>query len=117
MIESHVTSLELSKRLKELGVKQQSDFNWCELAPGIIKPFCSLCLEHRDFGSYDIICSAYLSSELGEMLPIMTTTYTALKGGVWCCEYDESTKVHADNETNARAKMLIHLIEQGIIKV
>lgn len=61
-LEQQVCSLELSKRLKELGVKQNSHFSWEELFG---KPEYRLDVtihgEHR--------VSAFTVAELGEMLP------------------------------------------------
>lgn len=56
-------------------------------------------------------------AELGILLPVMTTSYCGTKkpGGKWCCEYDERTKEYADTEADARAKMLIHLLENSLI--
>lgn len=62
-LEQQVTSLEISKRLKELGVKQESYFIWVEEGWRHI-PF----LSDRNHG-YVGSCSAFTSSELGEMLP------------------------------------------------
>jgi hypothetical protein len=114
-IESQVCGLELARRLKELGVEQDSDFYWCELAPNIVKPFCSLCREHRDFGSYERICSAFTVAEFGEMLP---PAFSSSRGadGKWMCvnEMKSSSEdgkiIFADTEADARAKMLLYTL-------
>lgn len=62
-LEKQVVSLELSKKLKELGVKQESIHYWAKDRNGNvgvdISPF------QTDFGSY----SAFTVAELGSLLP------------------------------------------------
>jgi hypothetical protein len=130
-VEKQVCSFELAKRLQELGVKQKSDFYFCQLAPNVIKVFCSLCLVHRDFGSYEKICSALTVAEFGAMLPMhiqgneddRTHNHGMFFGDFrsirhssgWHIEYVGCFGMNGDNEADARAKMLIHLIEQKLI--
>lgn len=119
----HVSNLILSQRLKELGVPQKSLFRWTNEQLGGLRtngykwqvgfrpnPFPS------DYESY----SAFLSSELGELLP---EGYVSAKElDVWLCDKYENLKTwaalraEADTEADARAKMLIHLLETGIVK-
>lgn len=152
MIESHVTSLQLSKRLKELGVPQRSEFYWHKVQrPDWVVASREQLMEPVSSGpepedcwpildqalSQSDACSAFLASELGEMLPV---EYTTQEGGiiwrhnlqsariritgtlVWDSYYadfdDKENDVpsfHAPTEADARAKLLIHLIEQGIV--
>lgn len=74
-LEDQVTSLELSKRLKELGIKQESYFQW---ATDIGKNFFVYNEEsypiYADYPKPTIICSAFTASELGEILPNRITT-------------------------------------------
>jgi hypothetical protein len=129
MTPSLVTSLELSKRLKELGVPQDTDFYWCELCPGVIKLFCSLCREHRDFGSYEVVCSAYLAGELGEILPTYFREIFAIQsrrakhhsetGAEWLCGAQDDggnwkIKVESHSEAEARGLMLAYLLENNL---
>jgi len=128
MIEQHVTSLEVSKRLKELGVKQESMFYWGwnpNQEPSIHPNDCG----HRpETGGNDMFCSAFLASELGEFLPnwvyskkwlndinsyaIFTEADKEPKG------YKEPAVIMSDyHEANVRGMMLIYLLEQGIIRV
>lgn len=123
-------SFELANRLKELGVEQESDFYWCQPAPNVIKPFCSLCREHRTFGRYDKLCSAFTVAELGEMLPEYLVGDDQIRfdltiwrdSEMWNVSYwwDEDTRRLPDMriettvapfEADARAKMLIYLLE------
>ena len=118
-LESQVCSLDLSKRLKELGVKQESAFVWDAV-------------NELNFIDGDLVgsleTSAFTVAELGEILPEQYFSFkchTEVEGdGIWSCagarmpefEFYEGQWVTADTEANARAKMLIHLIEQGIVK-
>ena len=79
-LEQQVTSLELSKKLKELGVKQEGLFLWTLdesydkegtllMKDGhghysLLDEFCSY-----SFNKYNYNCSAFTVAELGELLP------------------------------------------------
>lgn len=134
-IEQHVTSLDLSKRLKELGLKTGS-FYWWLMDDGSAVPEDSGTIFIGDNLQKDYfceICSAYLASELGEILPERASDYwedlhytwylnNAKVGNKYYVEYVKGTKPFTmfgakndENESNARAKMLIHLIENGLV--
>ena len=71
MIETKVTSLELSKRLKELGIPQISEFYWWTDRYGVGTDNNLNVQDHipdnpKDGWRY---CSAFLAEELGELLP------------------------------------------------
>ena len=64
-LENQVCSLELAKRLKELGVKQESCFWWCDPSDG----------DKADVGfirdnhvGYKVFYSAFTVAELGELM-------------------------------------------------
>jgi hypothetical protein len=125
-LEQQVCSLELAKRLKELGVKQESLFKWhwksdeygFTTTPEVVH--CPIDL----INSY----SAFTVAELGEMLPNMVIKdeqdwwFETLKNGSgtsWMVCYeskDESDVIvfHEDTEADARAKMLIYLLENNL---
>lgn len=65
MKENKVCSLELSKKLKELGVKQESIYSWFKNDMGTL--FVGEDLQF--YNKNKKICSAFLSDELLEMLP------------------------------------------------
>lgn len=158
MIKNHVTTLETSKHLKELGVKQESEFAWFKLygkdkyeldyVKSTIEPY-----ENKELHPDDFI-SAFLSSELGEMLPRLIcdkdqplsktkgkcypliieglsddySDQTIING--WSIKYgDTEVKVeneikmnsagiyYVGNEAEARAKMLIYLLENNLIEL
>lgn len=128
-LENQVCSLELAKKFKELGIKQESDFYWCQLASNVIKVFCSLCREHRDFGSYNKLYSAFTVAELGEMLPEAFFWENMTQVGLHCGKYSggwhvyyktASKRIHYEDdktEADARAKMLVYLIEKKLTDI
>jgi hypothetical protein len=125
--EQPVTNLELSKRLKELGVKQESLFVWCfEKINNIDSEFWSL----RDWNEYgpvpkkaENIVSAFTVAELGELLPSKIKlhgerTVNLITGKIdsrWFIEYEGIAHIGVDTEANARAKMLIYLLENNLL--
>lgn len=129
-LESQVTSLELSKKLLTLGVKQESFFNWNDYyGKGIEiignKIFDEGCEEYY---------SAFTASELLELIP-KNIEYLYLKiykgsyeedDNLYVCELNHEVGHESDytyfkctDETlcDALAKMLIHLIENELIEI
>lgn len=118
-LKEQVTSLELSKRLKELGVKQESLFYWVKVRNGF-----SLFYRYEDVFMRDSSdpeeYSAFTVAELGNILPVDYCMSWKIPGLVWVCAenvYDYSLRFYSETEANARAKMLIHLIEKNLIKL
>jgi hypothetical protein len=142
-LENQVCSLELSKRLKELGVKQESVFYWADgsvvisidmdllLTNNKVRSFSAINNDYPDEDIYNLY-SAFTVAELGEMLP----PYVKLNQ----CEfyYTQIPSQHLDkwiifyraafnswtgqdqedeNEANARAKMLIYLLENKLMEL
>ena len=133
-MKKHVTSLELSKKLKELGVKQESEFYWVKNIQGITELyFNGNPTSAPIYVIYPDAISAFLSSELGEMLPYLVEgkdknffyeTGKCEKNNRYCREhevgysregYDVLYSITDNTEANARAKMLIYLIENNLI--
>ena len=113
-LEDQVCSLELAKRLKALGVKQESAFYF--YGDGSVQ-----------FGkAMGWTCSAFTVAELGEMLPVGYPFLTSFRlpkdygvgdmNGKWTMTRGGKVEVLADTEAEARAKMLIYLIENGLEK-
>jgi hypothetical protein len=72
-LSKQVVSLELSKKLKELGVKQESAFNWCNkvfkrVSEGEITIDYYL-IYGQDGWVSDVLISAFTAAELGNLLP------------------------------------------------
>ena len=124
-IEWQVSNRELSQKLKELGVVKPGLFYWCYYDVGGYTL-------HYVGDSYDKNVrerfSAYTVSELGEMLP----EYFLHKGHryqpkqqqagcrrYYSYEYDEFNLFiqNAKTEADARAKMLIYLLENKLITI
>ena len=114
-------SLELAKRLKELGVKESSLFYWIgkknvDIAVfGImfIHEFANL--EDGTLDQYEFY-SAFTVAELGEMLPDSAASGKDILGG-WFCRAvpkDDWIVFDKDTEANCRAKMLVHLVEKKL---
>ena len=127
-LEKQVTSLKLSKKLKKLGVEQESLWLW-DTQPdnkgGIrgLRRWTDESISHPNQ-----FVPAFTVAELGEMLPLRFETKRTyyqihishwLNG--WVIEYKSPKQFskyyrRADTEANARAKMLIYLIENKLIK-
>lgn len=114
-LEDQVVSLELAKKLKELGVKQESLFWWhdgCSTwATPHIKSEAHSCIGHT--------FSAFTVAELGEMLPARHIDTMKLEGE-WFARYVEVThnfyqSEFSTTEADARAKLVIFLIEANLI--
>ena len=106
-MKNKVTSLKLSKKLKELGVKQESEFWWVDdILSFPVKPYLSY--KNND----NVICSAFLSCELGEMLPdfILEKKAQTYQTDVETepLEYDTEW---GDGMANSMGKMLEYLLE------
>ena len=127
-LEDQVCSLELARRLKELGVKQESFFLWMTfrnlssttpherltyLATGDERYEIS----GRSFNVEQEHFAAFTVAELGEMLP--SETYSLKHWDGWRCVYAPSGPQSeiANTEADARARMLIHLLENKLVKI
>ncbi len=135
-IDDQCCSLDLAKRLKELKIKQDSQFYYVEaksigpyeLDNGVFMiAHLSQCT-----GISDSFIPAYTCAELGEMLPEGINN----EDDCWCLfYYDKYNNCHrisyvedcgeivstylevkGETEANARARMLIYLIENGLMK-
>jgi hypothetical protein len=126
-LENQVVSLELAKRLKELGVKQESLFWWVDYTDGYSEPAWNLNSNHVGYKAH---LSAYTVAELGEMLPgdIGRDWWLDIwkSDDFWYVAYTEEREggghdflsdflASSPTEADARAKMLIYLIENNLI--
>ena len=107
-LEEQCCSLESARRLKELGVKQDSFFYWYKDGFG---DYLLGNVNRAPMVKEDI--SAFTCSELGEMLP--TSPSVPIKHvNQWMSVFKNHATYH-DNEVEARAKMLIYLLEHNLI--
>jgi len=119
-LKDQVCSLELAQKLKELGVKQKSLFTWRNNVGWNDQPKeDEWIVTMQSFPGFPEIC-AFTVAELGEMLPahLQIDKYQNSKflwSVSWSDMRNESHSEKADTEAAARAKMLIHLIEKGIV--
>jgi hypothetical protein len=136
-----VVSLALARRLKELGVKQESYFAWYEeRCEGDVQielagqndtgPFRFSDCASLTFGEHRTFYAAFTVAELGDLLPAgYPSGHTALAepDKKWICHWYRTPKAsraedegkpsstYAHTEADARAKMLICLIEHNLI--
>jgi hypothetical protein len=121
--EDQVCSRVLATRLQRLGVKQESLFIW---TLGIVDGYCLGLreIQEPDIGPND--CAAFTVAELGEMMAgkfigaysTMVKKEWWVSGGEWKAGNPGQYKrlETAATEADARAKMLVYLIEQGLVK-
>jgi hypothetical protein len=118
-IEKQVCSLEVAKKLHELGLEQKSLFYWLN---GDIVQGYGICAKISK------VYSAFTVAELGEMLPASilefyhfeTSKYIAqdyffrYSGGYYNLEGYTKIEFIDKNEANLRAKILIYLLENKL---
>ena len=133
-LEQQCCSLELAKKLKELGVKQESYFYWLEYKSFPVKPWQLETKESLKNVNYpEKAISAFTVAELGEMLPwrieakgFLYTLYQDKGGKPWYwvdyrngestyTKFDILAATESDTEADARAKMLVYLIENKLV--
>ncbi len=124
-LEQQVVSLELAKKLKELGVKQESLYWWTSADNKT--PILRGWMNDYETNSRWTVYSAFTVAELGEMLPTNIEDYYIIYDRL----VDSSFHVYyekigkrpeilikdqgADTEADARAKMIIYLLENKLI--
>lgn len=124
-LEDQVASLDLCMKLKSLGMKQDSCFYWRKDGDELFLGNN----EHVD--AIALLCSAYTVAELGEILPdcLYATTASAEDRPIFMNKIDGVYSVGILNpnktiyprfigksEANARADLLIYLLEQSVVK-
>lgn len=134
-LEQQVVSLELAQKMKELGFKQESLYYYSELS---LKPNGATHWQLGDFKFYtsNNHASAYTVAELGEMLPdnikVDGNSYwyeerkTHISDGeiyyIVYYKFEHPTKgdviaFNGNTEADARAKMLIYLVENNLMTI
>lgn len=136
-LEEQVCSLELAKRLKELGVKQESYLSWAHVTERVhqssdgerteyVEEFgedCKLIESGSALWNGVPSYSAFTVAELGEMLPetINDGRFFASSRDLdnrWGASYGGRNYLitHADTEADARAVMLVYLLENNLLQ-
>lgn len=137
-LEQQVVSLELAQKLKELGVKQESFFIWKQCINKQLACYqIPTVSTHKNVDNDDeIIASAFTVAELGEMLPsglskdgknyrihivngngLKYLDYVTYENGTptFLLQGYPMLANSKDTEADARAKMLIYLLENKLI--
>lgn len=133
-LEDQVCSLEHAKKLKELGVPQNSLFYWVPIPNDTWGNYDLEFVGNIATGSYgsDNAVSALTDAELGELLPEfildeeknkLYLTLSKLTGSWECCYWCDAEEVVLPGgrgvcgrtEVDALTKMLIWLIENGYL--
>ena len=107
-LKKQVTSLEISKKLNTLGVIEKSYWCWKKMKSNKARDdyfLSSWDMEKRDLHAYTV-------AELGEMLPEYVTSEKTPEGEYFVRSEDAVYNTLENNEADARAKMLIYLIER-----
>lgn len=117
-LEQQVCSLELAKKLSTLGVNQVSLYFWTD------QPNVGAVFFHEGPGKNKDDVSAFAVAELGEIMSNVAIESgnwrpASQNTGLWRCtartgNFGKSPKTIAETEADARAKMLIYLIENGL---
>lgn len=137
-LNKQVCSLELAKKLKELGVKQESYFSWVISQDKEKRDIIQL--RKTDIGIHNNplykMYHAFTVAELGEMLPVNIEKDGVLywlvckkeflrnieRTPIYIVSYEsqlygEIGHTYLYTEADARAKMLVYLLENGLIKL
>jgi len=122
-LEDQVVSLELAKRLKELGVKQESLVHWVRTGDSWRLSDQGIGIAHSYYQKAEKI-SAFTVAELLQMLPERTAVFQHISE--WTCEHlrlkdGEVLESHGEFDTrntaaNACAIRLICLLEKKLLK-
>lgn len=130
-LEDHVCSLESAKRLEELRVTQDSLFWWTIDEPYELRNLQAWIATSKDPKTNKAtMVSAFTVAELGEMLPKEVGYFKNTFGWRVGCDIGmlgvrnergnysyNPINFEKKNEAEARAKMLIYLIENKLIEV
>lgn len=116
-VENQVCSLELAKRLKEIGIKQISIFCWSETKTVPYGTDYRLYYKGLNAEGNFLDYSAFTVAELGNLLPFYDyEIIKSLRFIEFRCEHFQ-IYFREDNEANARAHMLIYIIESKLMEL
>lgn len=113
-LEQQVISLKLSRKLKNLGVKQDSSFYWFKNI--IIGEWC-LVSEKDGFVTTPSFISAFTASELGEFLKTVLEVEIEMTGDGFkvCSLHPRIKNFQCENLAEAMGQMLVYLIKEKLI--
>jgi hypothetical protein len=113
-LEKQVCSRQLSERLRELGVKQESYFKW--VGDEIWDPTQQSDYETQSTLPRNKWIAAFTVAELGEILKDHTALSTEWSKvhKQWYLGYDPAN-TFSETEADARAKILIYLVENKLV--
>lgn len=120
-LSQQVTSLELSKRLKELGVKERSFFYWSKVARSSGTNYELIWADSGEYPS-DLI-GEYAAFTVGELGEIMKHTSMECvwfpEKNQWGCfgTLDGIDTFYADTEADARGCRFAYLIENKLMTI
>ncbi len=115
-LEQQVCSLDLAKRLKKLGVRQESLYCWKHNTMSEHGPIDSWVVsQFPGLITSDYFVAAFTVAELGEMLPDAMSLTRRAVNGQWAYPDMQGVRKYAATEADARAKMLIYLLENKLI--
>lgn len=114
-IERELTSYKTSEKLKELGIVQhKSQFYYVQNPDPDKKSF----IHYGIWVGEGEQIAAFLSSELGRMLPPFVSTYRTRQGKYWSHEhYEDGENTEKATEVESKADILIMLINKRIVTV
>jgi len=125
-IEKQVCNKELSMRLRELGVPQKSIWEWKHvMGKSYLRMTRDVRNELWDRKCFEHLCepavcyetySAFTVSELGEMLKDYDYGFPMWVESCWHIDIDDCFMT-AETEADARAKLLVHLLENQLISL
>lgn len=128
-LEEQVTSLELSKKLKELGVKQESLFFWSFYDDGNSKDNPGIAfVDNCNLSFMEDLVSAFTVAELDYHLMKSEWAVIAQHDSHWVFKQKRGTTLEygmigghgmgpMNNPADRRASLLIILIEEELIKI
>lgn len=119
--EDQVTSLELSKKLKEAGYPQEGLFWWVKYKSSneyvllyYLSVFGSGVPKEIRNDQEDLIVAA-TSADLGVVMPYGISSWKNPENNEWDCHTwrGDGVYIHGKTEANARAKTLLYLVKTG----
>ncbi len=114
-IEQQVCTWEQAKKIKELGITQTSSYFYWHFG-AVSETWILINCEDSDIDANDF--SAYTVAELGVMMPSgYDTMHSTMGGRRWFDLDGMDDREYYKTEAEARAAMLIYLLENNILKV